>query len=357
MGRNFMTPNELATELGISPKQLRSWLRSTYPRTRPEHGTSWYLSNEHAAAARQHFRAKPRSTFRTVEMNKSSPVRPVREAFNILARSNATSTSQVDWQWCQRHAIQTLVSGSQCLLHRPLRDLSELESVPGIYLAHDASDRCIYVGQSSNIKRRVHSHIKSNSEISRHLRSVRELKVTFGRLELEQLLISSLQPRLNSGRRKKIARLMPANTMQSKTLWGNSQESHLLLIEQGVSQALDISGESWFNTALPTTPGVYILRDPDGNVLYIGETHDIAERFGSHRNDTYFSALRRNAGRVALGLKFAPGSRRHFSPKDDQRVTAYLARCNLAIIPVSIGRGELESGLIRHLNPLLNRRR
>ena len=47
-----MTPEQLAFELGISAKALRSWLRRTFPRPEAEKWSSWTLSAEQVAAAR-----------------------------------------------------------------------------------------------------------------------------------------------------------------------------------------------------------------------------------------------------------------------------------------------------------------
>lgn len=46
-----MTTGELADELGISPKTLRSWLRIEWPRKEP--GAAWVLTTDQVEAARQ----------------------------------------------------------------------------------------------------------------------------------------------------------------------------------------------------------------------------------------------------------------------------------------------------------------
>ena len=50
-----MTPVELADELGIAARSLRSWLRRTYPRSDVEHGQRWHLEDDVIRAARSHF--------------------------------------------------------------------------------------------------------------------------------------------------------------------------------------------------------------------------------------------------------------------------------------------------------------
>lgn len=50
-----MRPNQLATEIGISPKKVRGWLRCEYPRMTSQHGESWELTDDQVAAARRRF--------------------------------------------------------------------------------------------------------------------------------------------------------------------------------------------------------------------------------------------------------------------------------------------------------------
>jgi uncharacterized protein YjcR len=49
------TPTQLATELGISPKVLRAWLRKEHARTAEAKNTSWVVTAKVAAEARKVF--------------------------------------------------------------------------------------------------------------------------------------------------------------------------------------------------------------------------------------------------------------------------------------------------------------
>ena len=53
-----VTVPELALQLGVDPKRLRSWLRKQGWRSPAEHGSRWLLDERHVRAARQHF-ARP----------------------------------------------------------------------------------------------------------------------------------------------------------------------------------------------------------------------------------------------------------------------------------------------------------
>lgn len=50
-----MTPKQLAAELDIDPKRLRSYLRKEYGREAEVKGTSWLITDEAADAAREKF--------------------------------------------------------------------------------------------------------------------------------------------------------------------------------------------------------------------------------------------------------------------------------------------------------------
>lgn len=50
-----LTPTVLAEEIGVSPKSLRGYLRTKFPRTQEAKNTSWIVTDDAADAARAHF--------------------------------------------------------------------------------------------------------------------------------------------------------------------------------------------------------------------------------------------------------------------------------------------------------------
>jgi hypothetical protein len=56
-----MRPEELATELNMSGKVLRSWLRTNHPRDAKAKNTAWNLSPAIVAEARKAFAPKPKA--------------------------------------------------------------------------------------------------------------------------------------------------------------------------------------------------------------------------------------------------------------------------------------------------------
>lgn len=74
--------------------------------------------------------------------------------------------------------------------------------VPGVYVLYDEDGSAVYVGQSQNLRRRVHDHLKGNSNISRYEQSVCMCKAfiekSFAyRFMYEESLIAQLNPPLN----------------------------------------------------------------------------------------------------------------------------------------------------------------
>lgn len=55
---NTMTPKALAEELAIDPKRLRAFLRSQFTRPAEVKNTSWAITPEAIAAAREKFTPK-----------------------------------------------------------------------------------------------------------------------------------------------------------------------------------------------------------------------------------------------------------------------------------------------------------
>lgn len=53
-GSDTITPSELATELGVSDRRIRQWLRDQG--WQPVPYTRWHLTPEQAARVREHFR-------------------------------------------------------------------------------------------------------------------------------------------------------------------------------------------------------------------------------------------------------------------------------------------------------------
>lgn len=181
------------------------------------------------------------------------------------------------------------------------------------------------------------------------------IAVAFGRKEIEDFGIVKLPTQLNRFQLGK-------RTIQPRTngagRWKVLQNMSADLLSQGTECSGNIEFKTWSAAATPSCSGLYLIRSPQGEIIYVGESSDIKARFHTHGTYTYFSAVRRNLGVDILGLELQTknGKKRYFSDDEDVHVTNFLNRCFIGFFPVSIGRYELEEHLIAKHRPILNRK-
>lgn len=60
--QTYFRPEQVALELGVSGKLVRSFLRRTFPRPIEAKGSTWVLTAEQRDATLEHFRAKNPAT-------------------------------------------------------------------------------------------------------------------------------------------------------------------------------------------------------------------------------------------------------------------------------------------------------
>jgi predicted GIY-YIG superfamily endonuclease len=275
----------------------------------------------------------------------------------------------LSWYDLQRYADAVLASGLRDLMSQPPSAWGPINlHTAGVYVFSDA-DAAVYVGESSSVSWRVGQHRDPRSRFLAALLAggiadpaahaaarltIRSLPVELGRLELEEFAIACLRPSVNLMRRD--SRTALANDDSPTDLWRRVQGDSGRLLTAGVSASLEVLAVPWKAMRPPVGAGLYILRDPKGNALYVGETDALGERLGTHSGArSYFSALRRHVGTELLDLTFAPNVRRGFSPTDEARISAYLSTCSIAIVPLALGRWELERELVGEIRPVLNR--
>jgi predicted GIY-YIG superfamily endonuclease len=272
---------------------------------------------------------------------------------------------RLSWPDLQRHADAVLASGLRDLMAQRAGSWGPVSlHGPGVYAFADGT-LTAYVGESTSVSWRIGQHRDPGSRFLLDLSAagigdpasrigIRSLAVDVGRLELEEFAIACLQPSLNRMRRLSRAALVYEDA--TPDLWRAVQADAARLLRAGVKVGLETPSVPWGRMQPPRTAGLYILRDSQGRPLYVGETDALAERLRTHAGSrSYFSALRRHVGTKVLGLAFAPNVRRGFSPPDESAISTYLATCSIAILPLALGRWELERELVHELRPTLNR--
>lgn len=129
------------------------------------------------------------------------------------------------------------------------------------------------------------------------------------------------------------------------------------VLDEAVGSFSKLMYEPLFSFIAPTCAGILSIKNPKGDIIYIGESTDLSERINTHKTNTYMSTLRRKVG-VILGCeligKTAKGKKHYLSLEDDKRVDGYLATCTVAAMPVSLNRGEVKDRLVKEHHPILN---
>lgn len=104
-----MRPEELAPELGISAKHLRSWLRERYPRPADMKHQPWHLTEAQVRVARSHFEAGPRRADSRESMRVTTVALPeaMLAQLSTEARKRGTAMTELFRQaaaeWLQRN--------------------------------------------------------------------------------------------------------------------------------------------------------------------------------------------------------------------------------------------------------------
>jgi len=116
--------------------------------------------------------------------------------------------------------------------------------------------------------------------------------------------------------------------------------------------------KAWFDCDVKIVSGLYLVKDKKDELIYIGESSNIYDRYCTHSGRTYFSALRRHIGTDVFRYNLIEinGKKRYFNEKEDIEITKYLKQCKAVFFPVYFGRYEIEEFMIKKHKPLLNRK-
>ncbi|MCC6373003.1 MAG: GIY-YIG nuclease family protein [Bacteroidia bacterium] len=277
--------------------------------------------------------------------------------------------SKISWDNIQRQSDEILSDGVCKLTTRPYSDYSSVtESTYGNYLI-SLDKQPYYIGEAKEINKRLRQQFKpATSTFYKGLQKlqptnrlaidsfkVQTVLTQIGRKEIEEFGIVNLPTKLNSLQLDKRNRFEIAN---HKGLWDNVQEYSSDLIKEGEERILNTNFINWFYIQLPSSAGLYLVKDPEDKLIYVGESSDIKERLTTQSTRTYFSALRRHVGTNVLGfnLQERQGKKRYFADNEDEKVTDFLRSCKVTVFPLHFGRYEFEEFLIRKHRPLLNRK-
>lgn len=278
-----------------------------------------------------------------------------------------------NWKDLQVRSSEFLASGLFQLTKSDTNKFGDsFPSSHGNYLIN--SSKLNYIGEGKNLEKRLRQQsreqtstfyknyrklLEIDSTTPKNLKithfQVRTLSTSLGRKEIEEFGIVNLPTNLNRFQKGK-RDFFPGQKMKIQ-LWDEVQKNKQNLLIQGEKALFNCFHSSWFECSPPSSAGIYWV-ESGNDVIYVGESSNIADRWNVHSQKTYFSALRRNIGRTLFGfeLQTVKGRKRYFQEKEDKEITKYLKKAKILTYPVNFGRFELEEFLINKYNPPLNRK-
>lgn len=109
---------------------------------------------------------------------------------------------------------------------------------------------------------------------------------------------------------------------------------------------------------MPALPGVYAIFEVE-ELVYVGETGNLAGRM-IDLTDTRNHTLRRTMGAVLFagctGFETATSSRKFPSEIETQLRAHFESKLSVALLPMSIGRKEVEEYMINKFSPKYNKK-
>lgn len=280
---------------------------------------------------------------------------------------------KVTWRNIQKNSDNILADGLWELTKKPFETYSDISHNDfGNYLISH-NKKPYYIGEAKDICKRLKQQFKPATSTffknyQKYLTKTKELNALLignfkiqhmptqiGRKEVEEFGIVNLPTIVNSFQLGKRDR---QNICCQNGLWSEIQNSKNELLKEGEKEIFKPTFQKWFDNKVPRTAGLYIVQNKSGELIYIGESSDISERYATHGSRTYFSALRRHIATEILSfeLKEINGKKKYLSDNEEKAVNAFLKTCNATFYPTDFGRYEFEEFLIKKHRPLLNRK-
>ena len=276
--------------------------------------------------------------------------------------------SNKNWNFTQKNSDEILMDGIFNLKKQPFQKFHEVKkSNAGNYLISNKKTH-FYIGEGKNLEKRLKQQSKettstfyknykkiirqSSLDISEF--EVQTINTNIGRKEIEEFGIVNLKTILNKFQLEKRSSFK----IQKNGFWNEVQENKEQIFLDAEKEIFKHKFSFWFDCDVKIVSGLYIVKNKKDELIYIGESSNIKERFVTHSSRTYFSALRRHIGTELLDFQLIEisGRKRLFTDKQDMEITKFLKNCNALFFPIFFGRYEIEEFLIKKHKPLLNRK-
>jgi len=280
---------------------------------------------------------------------------------------------KINWKFIQENSDLILADGLWQLINRPTESFNNITHNDfGNYLISydekpyyigEAKDICQRLKQQFNVKistfyKNYQKHLTNNKVLNAvpiDAFKIQHISTQLGRKEIEEFGIVNLPTIINSFQLKKREKFLIA---YNNGIWDETQKVKSELLKEGEKEILKMSFKNWNEYLVHSNPGLYLIKDLNNQLIYIGESSDISERYSTHSNRTYFSALRRHIATEILSfeLKEKNGKKKYLTDLEDSSVTLFLRGCTAVFYNLNFGRYELEEYLITKYKPLLNRK-
>lgn len=130
-------------------------------------------------------------------------------------------------------------------------------------------------------------------------------------------------------------------------------------VEQRLNECerIQIYGTSKWSAKLPKLHGIYIIRNRDNEIVYVGESSNLQERMNDLK-DTRHHTLRRAVGHMEFSKEpnfHRATSKKKFPEHIEDLITDFFkADLSLSYCATNIGRKEFEEFLVKKYKPKYN---
>ncbi|RZK11525.1 MAG: hypothetical protein EOO46_06480 [Flavobacterium sp.] len=281
--------------------------------------------------------------------------------------------STLTWKSVQKNSNQILSDGVHLLTIQPYQLFHEVKhTCYGNYLISNLTNK-YYIGEGKDLGKRLKQQFKpTTSTFYKNFQTHRKKYTTVKSIPIESFKVQCIETNIG---RKEIEEFgivnlkTPLNRFQldkrksfivecHNGLWNEVQAAKDELLQQAEENVLNTKFDFWFDCTALNKAGLYIVRNQNDDLIYIGESSNIFERHKTHSSQTYFSALRRHIGTEILKFQLHEknGRKKYFQMHEEKKVNDFLRTCRATFYPVTFGRYELEEYLIRNHRPFLNRK-
>jgi predicted GIY-YIG superfamily endonuclease len=270
----------------------------------------------------------------------------------------------------QSNSTQILTQGILKLKNQPLTNPKDItfNSYGNYVICED--DIHWYIGEGKDVSKRLKqqfkekrstfykTYIKDYGDKSIDIFRVKYIETNIGRKEIEEFGMVNLPTSLNKFQKNKCVKIDLISNEDYN--WDQIQSNSNQLLIDGETEFSKQTSQNWFDAVVPDNAGVYMVFNEKDDILYIGESSSLMERYKTHSGTTYFSALRRHIGKTLLNFNFiqikSKKKNREFLEENDIQITEFLKKCKVKFLPVNFGRYELEEFMIRKHHPVLNKK-